>query len=89
MKTGTGSPLTGLVAYAPVKTPVLSLDSACRSTSDFDAACLRYASTASAGVAWPPVHTSCVSAGQAAGTIRSTSSCSGDSTMYVAPNRVS
>ncbi len=41
MKTGTFSPLTGLVAYAPMKTPVLSLASAWRSTSDFEAACAR------------------------------------------------
>ncbi|CAM5256691.1 hypothetical protein SVIOM74S_03795 [Streptomyces violarus] len=89
MKTGTFSPLTGLVAYAPVKTPVLSLASACRSTSDLAAACLRYAVTASAGLAWPPVHTGWVPSGQAAGMIRSTMSCSGASTMNVAPNRVS
>ena len=81
MKTGTRSPLTGLIAYAPVKTPVLSLASACRSTSDLEAACSRYAATASAGVAWPPVHTSWVPSGQAAGTILSTSGCSGASTM--------
>ncbi|CAM5623745.1 hypothetical protein SGLAM104S_04678 [Streptomyces glaucescens] len=41
MKTGIRSPVTGLVAYAPVKTPVFSLASACRSTSDLDAACAR------------------------------------------------
>lgn len=81
MKTGTWSPLTGLIAYAPVKTPVLSLASAWRSTSDFPAACLRYASTASPGVAAPPVHTWCVPSGHSAGTIFSTSSCSGASTM--------
>lgn len=41
----------------------------------------RYFSTASAGVAWPPVQLSRVPSGQAAGTISSTSSCSGASTM--------
>ena len=81
MKTGTCSPLTGLVAYAPMKTPVLSLASACRSTSDFEAACARYAATASVGVAWPPVHASRVPSGQAAGVNFSTSGCSGASTM--------
>ncbi len=51
MKTGMRSPLTGLVANAPVKTPVFSLASAWRSTSDLVPACARYAATASAGVA--------------------------------------
>ncbi len=50
MNTGIRAPLTGLVAYAPVNTPVLTLASACRSTSDLAAACLRYAATAAQ---WP------------------------------------
>lgn len=41
MKTGICSPLTGFVANAPVKTPVLSLASAWRSTSDLEAAWAR------------------------------------------------
>ena len=73
--------MAGFVAYAPMKTPVFSLASAWRSTSVFAAAKRRYAATASAGVACPPVHTWCVPSGHAAGTSASTSSCSGASTM--------
>ncbi len=81
MKTGMRSPVAGLTAKAPVKTPVFSRVSACRSTSDLAAACLRYAVTASRGVACPPVHACRVPAGQAPGTTVSISGCSGASTM--------
>ena len=58
MKIGICPPVTGLVAYAPMKTPVFSLVSACRSTSVLAAAAFRYASTAARGLACPPVQAS-------------------------------
>ena len=83
-------PVTGLVAQPPVKTPVLSLPSVCRSTSFLRRAARRYAVTASSGVAAPPVQAGLVPSGQPpAGTSSSTSGCSGASTMKVAPNSVS
>src|SRR6185312_3065982 len=91
--TGIDRPSTGLVAKAPVNTPVLSLPSDCRSTSVLREAASRYAATASLGVtSWcpPGTHASRVPSGQSpAGTMESTSGCSGDSTMKVAPNSVS
>jgi hypothetical protein len=72
-----------------VNTPVFVLVSTCRSTSDLAAAIARYAVTASAGLAAPPRHASGVPCGHAPGTIFVTRSCSGASTMYVAPNSVS
>ena len=88
MNTGIRCPLAGLVAYAPRNTPVLALFS-WRSRSDFAAMVARYAATASAGVAAPNVQRVSTSAGHCSATNASTNSCSGASTMYVAPNKVS
>ncbi len=86
MNTGIRCPLAGLVAYAPRNTPVLALFS-WRSRSDFAAMVARYAATASAGVAAPNVQRVSTSAGHCSATNASTNSCSGASTMYVAPNK--
>src|SRR5688572_20287826 len=96
MKTGIGLPVAGLVEYAPVKTPVFSLASV-RCTSERDSAYPRYAPIASCGDLKTvpgasgnrPFHASGVFGAQASAMIRSTSGCSGDRTMYVAPNTVS
>ena len=72
-----------------MKTPVLDRSSICRSTSLFREVACRYASTADRGSAAPPVHPGLVPSGQAAGTISSSSGCSGATTMNVAPNTVS
>src|SRR5690348_10027540 len=89
MNTGTDVPDRGFSAYEPVKTPDFSRDSAVRSCSERDAARFRYASTASPGVAAPPVHLGSTPSGQATAVSDSTSGCSGASTTYVAPNSVS
>ena len=81
MKIGIGSPLAGLIANAPMNTPVFSRDSAVRSTSVLPAANFRYAETASRGDGCPPVQASFVPSGQASATSASTSSCSGAITM--------
>src|SRR6478736_3720670 len=88
MNTGICWPLAGFVAWLPRNTPVLSLFS-WRSRSDLAAMVARYAATASAGVAAPNVHRASTSAGHWAAVSLSTRSCSGASTMYVAPNNVS
>ena len=68
------SPFTGLTACAPVNTPVFVFASSVRSKSLLRAAASWYAFTAAR---CPGV------------VICDTSACSGDSTMYVAPNSVS
>ena len=78
MKIGSASPFTGLTPSTPSSfTPVFSLLSSVRSRSLLEAAFAWYAFTASAFAIFP-------SASHFA-----TSACSGDSTMYVAPKRVS
>jgi hypothetical protein len=62
------------LANAPVKTPLLSRSPTFRETRSFAAVAARYASTASR---WPLV------------VIRSSSGCSGATTMKVAPKIVS
>src|ERR1035437_9388596 len=93
MNTGIDRPSTGLVAKAPVNTPVLSFPSDCRSTSLLREAASRYAATASLGVtSWRPpgTHASRIPSGQSpTGTIESNKGCSGARTMKVAPNSVS
>ena len=86
--------MSGLVANDPVKTPVLSFSSICRSTSLLRDAARRYAVTAASGVplaaASVPFHASGVPSGQPpAGTSSATKGCSGATTMKVAPNSVS
>ena len=66
--------LTGLMAKAPVKTPVFSFARSVRSRSDFEATFFRYSSTAAR----------CSGA-----VIVPTSGCSGERTIYVAPKSVS
>ncbi len=67
-------PLTGLVAIAPVNTPVFSFARSVRSRSLLRRATSWYAATAA----------------RCSGVVSSaTSACSGDSTMYVAPYSVS
>ena len=83
------SPLAGLTAKDPVKTPVFSRSSAWRARSVLAAAAARYAATAAAGVGWRPVHSGRVRSGQAGAVSASTIGCSGASTMNVAPNSVS
>ena len=78
MKIGSTSPFTGLTPSTPARrTPVFSLLSSVRSRSLFEAAFFWYAFTSSAFFIVP-------SASHFA-----TSECSGESTMYVAPNSVS
>src|SRR5699024_7317013 len=67
----------------------LALVSACRSMSERVADRRWYAVTAPRGESSPAVHASRVPSGYASGTSRSTSGCSGASTMKVAPKRVS
>ena len=80
--------MAGLVAIAPVNTPVFARLS-WRSRSVLEAAACRYVATASAGLLAPPCQPSGTSAGQTGGSSASTSGCSGASTMKVAPNTVS
>ncbi len=72
MKIGMFQPLVGLLANAPVNTPVFSRPSAWRSSSDFCAANPRYEATASVGsLSSPNVarHTKGESVGHSSGTI--------------------
>jgi hypothetical protein len=80
MNTGMRLPVAGLTAWAPMNTPVFSRFS-CRSSSDLREVASRYSATASRGVAVPPVQRSSVPAGHWSPAIRSTSGCSGASTM--------
>src|SRR3990167_8588247 len=66
--------LTGFVAYAPINTPVLSLERSVLSRSLFDAQAFLYCSTALLF---------------SRDTNASTQICSGEMTPYVAPNNVS
>src|SRR5699024_12064816 len=74
IQTGTFSLLAGLIAYAPVNTPVFSLETSERSMSDLFFTSSLYCFTAS-----------CCSLI----TIFSTNGCSGASTQYVERNSVS